>query len=917
MVATISAIRSSGQAASYFESDDYYSEGGVSPSEWQGEGAKALDLKGEVDRDRFKELLEGKLPDGTTLGTNKSDVLEHRPGWDLTLSAPKSVSVMALVAGDERLVEAHAKAASVTMAFIEEFAAETRVRGKDGVEHVQTGNLVIGSFLHQTSREEDPQLHTHNVILNMTQDEDGNWRSLESRPLYQIQKAAGEIYRQELAHRVAQLGYEIDVGKDSNFEIKGLSRDLLLAFSERSSQIEKHLEARGKDRASASAEEKQIAALDTREAKGEIDRTGLVQGWRDKADELGFDQAKRQDLVHAAEQLAEDDRRSLLIKGEAEALAHTAVAFAHNKLGERQAVFSSVDLQKEAGRFGMGRVDNAVIRGAMAQAVERGELVPRAYINRQGREGQGYTTRASLDYEQRLLSAEMRGRHGAEAVAAPIKAAEIVATAARNSEDQGFGWTDDQRQATKGLLASTHAVTAIQGYAGTAKTTTVLATFADAAQAAGFEIKAMAPSASAAQTLGDALTLPAVTVERHLRLLERQAEPKTNDRQIWLIDEASLISARDMTRLLEAAEQRGARTVLVGDYKQLNSVGAGAAFRQLQEAGMPTFKLEKVVRQTNELTLEAVEHSIKGKAKQALDALDRGGGRVMEHATASDRMGAIADTYAALSEDERRKTIVIDPSREGRDLLTDQIRNALADKGELGDQAITMRTLNQKDMTRAEIRAAKAYEPGDVVIFNKADRAYGIERGAAFDVARVDTHKGTVALRDKHGQERNWQPDTWGSVEVFQGQNRELRAGDRIEFTRNNAAQARINGLKAEVTKVNPDRETITIKTERGKTVTLSIHEASDQHIRHAYVQTAYASQGQTAERAFIHFESNRTNLVDQSVLYVSISRAKAEAVIYTDDRDKLIQGIHERSGQAQSALKQSADHTIKQSWSI
>ena len=177
-------------------------------------------------------------------------------------------------------------------------------------------------------------------------------------------------------------------------------------------------------------------------------------------------------------------------------------------------------------------------------------------------------------------------------------------------------------------------------------------------------------------------------------------------------------------------------------------------------------------------------------------------------------------------------------------------------------------------------------------------------------MAWIDGDKGTVALRDKHGQERNWQPDTWGSVEVFQGQSRELRAGDRIEFTRNNAARERVNGLKADVTKVDPDRETLTIKTERGKTVTLSIHEASDQHVRHAYVQTAYAAQGRTAERAFIHFESTRTNLIDQSVLYVGISRAKAEAVIYTDDRDKLIRGIHERSGKAQNAVSHGADHS-------
>ncbi len=148
---------------------------------------------------------------------------------------------------------------------------------------------------------------------------------------------------------------------------------------------------------------------------------------------------------------------------------------------------------------------------------------------------------------------------------------------------------------------------------------------------------------------------------------------------------------------------------------------------------------------------------------------------------------------------------------------------------------------------------------------------------------------------------------------MFQGQNRELRAGDKVEFTRNDSARARINGLKAEVTKVDQDRETVTIKTERGKTVTLSVHEASDQHIRHAYVQTAFAAQGRTAERAFIHFESNRTNLIDQSVLYVGISRAKAEAVIYTDDRDKLMRGIQERSGQAQSAVSQRADQSAGQ----
>ena len=211
MVATIGGLTSSAQAASYYEADDYYAEGGESPSSWEGKGADDLELDGDIDRDSFRALLDGKVA-GRQLGTLRDGQLEHRPGWDLTLSAPKSVSVMALVAGDKRLIAAHAAAVKTALAHVERHMAATRIRANGAASREMTGKLAIASFRHITSRAQDPQLHTHNVILNMTKGADGVWRSLEPRALYQLQKQVGAIYRQELAAQARELGYDIVAG---------------------------------------------------------------------------------------------------------------------------------------------------------------------------------------------------------------------------------------------------------------------------------------------------------------------------------------------------------------------------------------------------------------------------------------------------------------------------------------------------------------------------------------------------------------------------------------------------------------------------------------------------------------------------------------------------------------------------------
>jgi conjugative relaxase-like TrwC/TraI family protein len=905
MVASVSALTSSGQAASYYEADDYYAGDGLSPSEWQGKGAEELGLSGDVDRDQFRDLLDGKVAD-QQLGTTRDGKLEHRPGWDVTLSAPKSVSIMAEVAGDRRLIAAHGAAVKTALAHVEQHMAATRVRDGGAVNREATGNLVIASFQHGTSRAQDPQLHTHNVILNMTKGEDGAWRSLEPRAIYQLQKQIGAIYRQELALKVRELGYEIETGKDSMFEIKGVSGDVLAAFSTRSAEIEAALGERGTSRDEASAAEKQVAALDTRQAKIAADPASLVADWRGTASNVGFEPEARLAMVREAEARAVSVDHRATIEMQGDSAASRAVAHAAEKLGERQSVFSAAALHEEAGRIGLGKVSYAQIGEAIAAATKQDDLIDRTHIDRRGAEFAGFTTRTNVETEAKMLRIEAEGRGTLSPIASPLAAAKAIASASGQAERTGFVWNADQRTAAEQLLTSRNRITALQGYAGTAKTTTVLATFAREAEARGVPVVALAPTASAAMVLGEALGARSDTVARHLLSPER---PHQGQPAAWIVDEASLLSARDTARLFDLAEKHNARVILVGDVKQLGSVEAGAAFSQLQGSGMETAKLGEIVRQSNMATKDAVLASIEGDARKALAALDRGGGRIVENADRAERFAAIAEQYAKLDKASRARTLVIEPSREGRDTLTADIRAALAKSGALSGPAVTMQSLANKGLTRAEAREPMSYDKGDMVRFTRDYADKGVARGEAYRVESIDPVKAAITLKSEDGREVDWRLRQWGAgkVQTFAPQPMDLKVGDAIRFTRNDREAGRINGGRGEVVAVDEQTRTATIQTARGTTETLNLDSARDRHIAHAYVETAFAAQGRTADHVMIHADSKAANLVDQKSFYVGISRAKESATIFTNDRSKLVSAINERAGQVQTAAAQAA----------
>jgi conjugative relaxase-like TrwC/TraI family protein len=251
-VLTIRAISGGvGYAQRHLEHSDYYDEHRRVQGEWHGRGAELLGLRGEVTREQFEALREGLHPEtgeflrprhsADRIGVDGSEQSKGRSLYDLTFSAPKSVSVQALVGGDDRLVAAHDKAVRETLAEVESHSA-ARVRLNGANENRVTANMIVASYLHDTSRELDPQLHTHAVAANLTYDgNEGRWKALQASGLYERRAYLSEVYRNALAREVRCLGYEIEQqrdakGKDHGFEIRGVSNELLEKYSVRSAQ---------------------------------------------------------------------------------------------------------------------------------------------------------------------------------------------------------------------------------------------------------------------------------------------------------------------------------------------------------------------------------------------------------------------------------------------------------------------------------------------------------------------------------------------------------------------------------------------------------------------------------------------------------------------------------------------------------
>ncbi|EME7695703.1 conjugative transfer relaxase/helicase TraI [Salmonella enterica] len=722
-----------GGGAGYYTAQDNYYFLGSAESRWLGEGAKELGLEGAVDAHQLDELIAGRLPDGTSLERMSGGVNIHRSGYDLTFSAPKSVSVLITLYGENRLLDAHNNAVGAVSREIESLIG-TRVM-TDGIrQQISTGSMVAATFNHDTSRELDPQVHTHLLLLNMTE-KDGQWYTLSSDTrgrsgtidaLYDNKIALGQIYRSELRRQVEAMGLEtISAGKHDLWEIKGVPTE---PFSTRSQQIR---EVTGED---ASAKSRDVAALDTRQAKQkEPDRDELLTQWHERMDKTGFSYRELRDEAAARVQ---DQAKHPQASGTAKAQAvaadmQQAVSLAISLLSDHKTQFSySEVLSRTLAQVNAQPGSIALARGGIEAAIGRGELVP-------------------LDKEKGLFTSSIH-------LLDELSVQHLARQMARDNRVMVTARPEVAPAGAMAVLADTLPVVAIVDTGrGTAAQREGIQAMVALAEGQGRPVQVMATDKRSAAYLSEQSGLAGRVTDKKLLTADSLVPDST-----LVVSGAEKLSVKETLTLLDQASRRNVQVLLADSGGRQ---GTGSALATLQEAG--------VVRlQTDRQSGVSVEVVSTGDRRQ--------------------RYAQLASDYATLS--ARGEAVVAQAPGREQSSLVESIRHRLREDGTLAVKETQVQTLTPVFLDSKTRSQTDSYREGQVLErFNLDTR-----RTERHTIDRVTARSRTLTLKDDAGKSqmmklsdidsswRLYQPGTLAVAEgeklVLTGRQGKLFAGDTV-----------------------------------------------------------------------------------------------------------------------------------------
>ena len=580
--------------------------------------------------------------------------------------------------------------------------------------------------------------------------------------------------------------------------------------------------------------------------------------------------------------------------------AAAALDWAVAHLSEREAVFARTGLLAAALAWNPGAVAVGDIEREVAARENAGTLHA---ARLPGAEGLLTTDRAVADERETIALMQAGQRRGA----VPMRGRAV------DKALRGGPLTAGQKEAVKLILSSDDRTVGVQGYAGSGKTT-MLRRARMLLEKKGYTVRGFAPSASAARTLEGEAGIGSETLQRFLARYAGVAEgrmTRKGEREMraqfaktaLVVDEGSLAStvqARNLLRIADAL--RIPRVVLVGDAKQLDAVDAGKPFAQLQKAGMKTAVMDEIMRQRDPALKEAVEASLAGDVARAFDKL----GENVAEVKPDNLAGAAAARWLALSPGERANAGLMAPSHSLRERINNIVRERLVRDGAVHGPAMTVERLVSRGYTSAEKTLAANYMPGDTVAFHRPYKRLGVEKGDELRVAGVDHRTGTVNLEGTDGRSVAWEPNRIaaraGGVEVYRGEEIELRAGDRIRWTRNDAGLGLVNSGTAEVAAVRGGH--VTFRLEDGRALDLAPGDPQLRHLDRAWASTVHAFQGRTVDTVIAAMEAKHPHLTTQKSFYVEISRARDRAELVTDDRAALKEQLETATGERIAALE-------------
>jgi conjugative relaxase-like TrwC/TraI family protein len=942
MIAKPTWVTAGGALKYHKESQDNYYQQEGDLGVWQGEAAERLGLTGAVKEKDLENVLWGKDREGNELVQARMDENgdRKRAGLDLTFNAPKSVSIaleLAMANGDDELaraiIDTHNEVVNNKLESFEKMLqSRETVDGETKV--ITTGNMAAAKFTHFTARPVehddgsvtvDPQLHTHAVVMNMTQHENGEWHAIESKAIYNNYMALGKEYRVDFAAKLSErFGYNINITNqnDALFEISltgnmDKDKEIIEGMSFRSKEIKETAEQLKEEMKNASESElKQHAAWQSRTWKdGEVDRQAMLQQNLERAKELGLTpqmiQKSDRELESIDENMSREDKIKVHLQNALEVLE------------ENTSVFNTHDLLSTAGALGMR--DSIKTEEFRPYMKESKELVSLDKGN--------YTTKTILKNENELIEAikDTNAQKAFNRTHTIREVKEQLREYNQGMEEAGkHKLNAGQQKSIELILSSKEQIIGIQGDAGTGKTTMLKAlnTLKDentkiiglsytGKAAQEIEIKTaedkdvrkeaekMAKSSEVLEQSG----IKSRTVSSFLAGIESEKINKEDYKDsIIIVDESSFLGTKDATRLTNFAKESGAKIVYMGDEKQMKAMTAGDPFRLAKHhADMKTANMNEAIRQKTIDLKHTVSLLNDYKAIDALEYMDKKG-MVKELEISEDvedkkealRVAAVESLKASYFDNSKNqlmvgsKEIAVDPliftsTNKTKDMINDAIHAERVNREEITElQDTTARATT--NLRPSQKLLAESYVEGHDIAFLKEDiklsEELTLEKGQEFRVvapSKEQIEKNTLTLKDEKDKEHTINLTEHGSkLETFYEKELEVGEGSKIAFTKNDRKIGVQNGATAIIKSIDDQQVTAKL-TESGKTVSFNLN--NYQYIDHGYALTTHKSQGQTSERVIAFLDSN---MQDYSSFYVAVTRAEKHLEIVTDDKEQL-----------------------------
>jgi conjugative relaxase-like TrwC/TraI family protein len=917
----------------YYQQENYYTkEESTEFSNWAGAGAKEAGLEGTVEPKRFEKLLYGK---DSELAFPERAGGKRRAGIDLTFSAPKSISIQGLVYGDDRLIHAHREAVQEALEFVEQNYAAYRAGPKKAREVRIGSGLVVAQFEHDTSRLKDPQLHTHNVVLNRVVDDEGKARAMHNDLLFRDSKLIGLLYQNSLAMKVRRLGYDIRQNRNGTFELDGYSDEALRVFSKRREQLEKLGVTTQKSA-------RELVYKDRKAKEGPQTRKALVSGWRKEASDSGLSRLKAKKSTTAKPRLdatnvvdsaiRQASERDAIFRRQKVLEAALSATLGHHSLHELEAAIrlqvgkelistksgdwttkSALASEAEVRGLvadGIGKHAPLALNSEILQRVDRLKSIKadsaiKAVEALRASAESGLPGASSLREHLGLLDSALKmGKRiqprelhrirddissSLQNLARPQKQArisELMAPLEREFQSATRGQTD----AIARTLSSKDQVIIWEGVAGAGKTFS-MRQIVDASVQSGFEVRGLAPSATAAIQLAKDAGISAATLQSHL--LAREKVTAGAKGKMWIVDEAGMVSSKDMLALLRKANLHDARVLLVGDTRQLSPIDQGNPFLDLQRNTSTTRAvLNESVRQKDKNLRDAVARMNVGKVDEALKHLSDS---MTFRSTAKGRLNFALSKYLALSEKERESTLILARTNAERGEATRLIREALKAHDVLRNET-TLETFERVDLPAEKMRFTAAYAVGDLVVPNRTYRTLGLEKDETYEVLAKDDR--TISLANAKGVTRV-DVAMHNAFSVHRPLQIAVAEGDRMIWNRNVKTKDQMNNRAFQVVRVEGDE--VLIRTESGEVRSLDRKER--QFAEHAWVMTVHKAQGQTRDKV-IQLVDAKTLKKD---LLVGVTRAVNEVALVASSADAL------KAQARQDAMKKTATTEVDQ----